>query len=277
MKKILFAILVVAFLASPALAGNRPEFDAVGLDAVNLLNDAASQFLVEYALDPNGLPIEIYSDWEHIPVPLEFFKNTAGLAYPDPCFGFLGLTSALTDAYNQGTYHWRIVLQMKPESDINLNIYDCVMKENQTNVLTGADETGYYRAPWGQLIFVPSANPTVTVTALPGAFATPGFPTAGFILDAREMPSLTGIPLNQAVYASKAMWNEAILMVLPATGTTNLSGTANYDLKQGDMIDIQIAIPFNNVNDVRYGHDNVILKYIGIVGTEFTIGVVDDV
>jgi hypothetical protein len=56
-------------------------------------------------------------------------------------------------------------------------------------------------------------------------------------------------------------------MKMPETGTTNALGQTMYNLKQGDRIKVTIQIPGNNTADIRYGQDNVILKYIGIVGT----------
>ena len=155
---------------------------------------------------------------------------------------------------------------MKPESDINLNIYDCVLKHNEQNIWMEAEQTGRYRADWGQLFFVPSANPSVTATASPGQYATPGF-TSPIIMDARTLPGLNIVALDDMLYTSKALWEEGIVMVLPETGTQNTTGQTVYNLKQGDSIHVTIQIPFNNTADIRYGQDSVILKYIGIYGT----------
>ena len=271
MKKILLIILVAAFMATPvmvtpAFAGNIPEFDAVGCDATNYFNDAIKWSVVDNNTDGFGYPINWWSDFTPYPYQDEFFRNTAGQLYPDPCFP--EYLSALTDAYNEAIYQWRIVLQMKPESDINLNIVDCVLKHNEFDIWTSAEQTGRYRAPWGQLFFVPTANPSVTVKAIPGKYATPGFHSP-FIMDARTLPGLFPIPLIDAQYTSKALWEEGIVMVLPETGLTNCEGQSVYNLKQGDAIDVIVSIPGNNTADIRYGSDNVILKYIGIVGTEY--------
>ena len=59
-------------------------------------------------------------------------------------------------------------------------------------------------------------------------------------------------------------------MILPMTGGVNTYGQTVYSLKQGDMIDIVIDVPSNNTVDVRYGADNVVLKYLGIIGTEYS-------
>ena len=43
-----------------------------------------------------------------------------------------------------------------------------------------------------------------------------------------------------------------------------------YNLKQGDIIHVTVEIPPDtNTVDVWYGPDSVILKYIGIINTEY--------
>lgn len=278
MKKILIGLVAVIFLVTPAMAGNQPEFDAVGCDALNFFND-----FIKVAVCENGqvvhptlglIRINEYSDFPFDPDTGwgEFFNTTAGQLYPDTCFNEICPTenyaSALVDPWNEAIYRWQIVLQKKPESDINLNIRDCVTKHNEWDIWTAAEQTGRYRAPWGQLFFVPTANPTVTVVASPGPFATPAF-VVPFVMDARTMPGLVLVALADAVYTSKALWEEALVMALPATGGLNALGQPQYNLHQGDYLTIQVRIPPNNSVDLRYGPDNVVLKYIGIVGTEF--------
>jgi hypothetical protein len=285
--------MAVALISTPALAGNKPEYDFVGNDSAAAFVDQVLGAIATYNLDGFKQQINYFSDFTTFPGPLfnpsfsivgpakaEFFVQSAGSLFPDPCFKFIGVNdlgisthlpylSALTTTYNQGVYRWRITLQMKPESDINVNIRDCVFKENQTDIWFYADQTGYYRAPWGQLIFVQSANPSIYVYALPGPFATPGF-TTPVILDARTMPGLNLVPLFNTLYTTKAFFEEGLVAALPFTGSTNASGQAVFDIHQGDMIDVTITIPFNNTVDIRYGADNVFLKYIGIVGTEYS-------
>ena len=181
----------------------------------------------------------------------------------------------MTDAWNEAVYEWWIVLQMKPESDINLNIYDCVLKHNFfspwgdfPDIQAGAEQTGRYRAPWGQLMFVPSANPMVSVKAYPGQYATPGFGYEGFTMDARTMPVWVCRPWTASSILPRRSWDEDLVLVLPETGITNESGEMTYNLKQGDTIYIKVEIPpANNTVDLRYGQDSVLLKYIGITGT----------
>ena len=294
--------MAVALISTPAMAGNRPEFDFVGNDAEAIFVDQVLAAIALNATDGFGRYINFYSDFQNVagpafnpsfsilgPAKAEFFVQSAGMLFPDPCFYFilendlprdggtedsveqirLPYLSALTTTYNQAIYRWRITLQMKPESDININIRDCVFKENQTDIWFYADQTGYYRAPWGQLIFVQSANPSIYVYAIPGPFATPGF-TTPVILDARTLPGLNLVPIFNTLYTTKAFFEEGLVAALPFTGNTNASGQAVFDIHQGDMIDVTVTIPFNNTVDIRYGSDNVFLKYIGIVGTEYS-------
>lgn len=263
MKKTTLATVGISVLmgAAVAQAGNIPEFDTVGNDANNyfaVANSAQYGQVIANNIGPNGPLNNLSMFWQ------EYFSNTAGQTFDDPVFP--GLDSALTDTWNEGTYHWTIVLQMKPESDLNINIYDSVLKHNEFTPWGGAEQTGRYRAPWGQLMFVPSANPNITVMASPGPFATPGF-RAPVVLDARVMPGLGRLGLDKALYTSKCLWSEDIVVIMPETGTTNSLQQSMYNLKQGDMISVDIAIPGNNTADIRYGQDSVTVKYIGIVGT----------
>ena len=268
MKKVMLILFSVMFMASSAWAGNIPEFDAVGCDATNVF---AQYNYIQYGqvannnIGPNG-PINYYSAIFPSGLPQEFFSQTAGQLFQDPCFGQFGMLSALTDAWNEGVYNWYIVLQMKPESDINVNIYDCVLKHNEFSPWEAAEQTGRYRADWGQLFFIPTANPSITVKAYPGQYATPGF-SAPFIMDARTLPGLDIVAVDDVLYTSKGLWSEGLVMVMPETGKKNASGQTTYNLKQGDRILVTVAIPFNNTCDIRYGQDSVILKYIGIIGT----------
>ena len=276
-RKIIIFSILIALTATPAIAGNAPEFDAVGDDSANIFND----FIKEMVVGNNyvaGVYINECSDWDNFHETVnsvyvwEEFFTTAGMLFPDPCFNdpqvYRSYSSALTDAYNAAEYRWRIILQMKPESDIDLNIVDCVTKHNEPDWGYSAEQTGRYRADWGQLFFVPSANPSVTVAAIPGPFATPGFEEA-FYMDARQIPGLGLLCLDNALYTSKALWEEGIVMVMPETGVTNSCGETMFNLKQGDAIEVSVSVPGNNTCDIYYGPDNVVLKYIGIVGTYF--------
>lgn len=286
MKKILLALVVLAFLATPAVAGNQPEFDAVGCDATNYFNDFIRVKVCETA-ERNGVIINEFSDFTNIlygAVKAESFTQLAGYPWPDTCFDGLkrvwigdsvnekvpcAYESSMTDTYNEGSYTWSIVLQLKPESDIDLNIRDCVVKHNTFNVWGECEQTGRYRAYWGELFFVAGANPLVTVTAFPGPYATPGFPADGMLLWAREMPGLELVALDGVPYTSKCLWEEALVIKLPKTLEPAAGGGTEVNLKQGDRIVVEIAIPGTNSVDLSYGQDNVSLKYIGITGTEY--------
>ncbi len=280
--KLTIILVTVLALTMPAWAGNEPEFDAVGYDYENVF--AVFNF-IQYGqvIQRTGAefgtygPVNFFSDFTGPLYELgkfdlnEGFETTAGQLQLDPCFGLspFGYFSALTDTWNEALYEWRIVLQMKPESDINLNIYDCVRKHNELDPgdWDEFEQTGRYRAPWGQLMFLPASNPEVSVKAWPGEFPTPGFEDA-FTMDARTLPGLAITPLENALYTSKALWSEGIVMVMPETGVTNASGETMYNLKGGDIIQVQIYVNPNPA-DIFYGPEKVILKYIGISGTYY--------
>jgi hypothetical protein len=283
--KVIVVMSALMMLSLPAWAGNIPEFDTVGDDSSNffaLENFAQFGVVVQNNAGQFG-PVNLYSDFRDPYVdpqgPAELFEEfftTAGQLQFDPCFG---IPSALTDVWNEAIYEWYIVLQMKPESDINLNIYDCVLKHNEFDIFEAAEQTGRYRMPWGELMFELSANPLVSVEAYPGNYPTPAFGQAfedaiaadldpePLILDARTLPGLNVVPMDGQLYTSKAHWTEGIVLKLPKTGETNASGQMEYNLKQGDIIKVKIEIPENNTVDLWYGPNNVILKYIGIIGT----------
>lgn len=294
--KILVIMLAACMLATaPVMAGNIPEYDAVGCDDQNffaMTNSAQYRQVTHGNWGPYG-PINFDSAFDPVYsgstlVYGEDFWQTAGQLFPDPCFEWCHqgrdeevsfqhlppFCSALTSAWNQGEYYWSIVLQMKPESDINLNIYDCVLKHNNFSLwnddwdqfgTAGAEQTGRYRADSGRLMWVPSANPSITVTAYPGPWATNGF-DAPFIMDGRTLPGLNTVSMNDVWYTSKALWDEELVLKMPETLDVNVAGDDTFFLKQGDRIVVKVAVPFNNTCDIRYGADSVLLKYIGIVG-----------
>jgi hypothetical protein len=269
MKQFKFIALLSALVlvSAVAWAGNTPEYDAVGYDNQNFY----SQGNVYYQVVNNGPNGGLEADSNFFV--RERFDTNAGQLKPSPCFG---IPAALTDVWNEGTYEWWIVLQMKPESDINLNIYDCVLKHNETNIFEYADQTGRYRQPWGELVFNPLYSPLVYASATPGPFATTAFTEwyeanmEELVLDARTLPGLVQVPLDGVSYTSKAHWPEGIVMALPKSGNTNGSGQPEFNLKQGDLVHVKVEIPPDtNTVDVWYGAESVILKYIGIINTEY--------
>ena len=264
--KELMVMLVVAVMCitTVAFAGNRPEFDAVGCDADNYFNDMIKDNVIENNII-DGKKINCYSNFV-----AEYFDATSGQEISDPCFP--DYLSVLTIYWNTGTYTWNIVLQMKPESDIDLNIVDCVLKDNNDDIWENAQQTGRYRRSDGKRIFVKSANPKVTVTAYCGPYGVFG-PPGYFIMDARRTPTLSRVAMKDKLYTSKALWEESIVLMMPETGKKNRLGLPMFDLHAGDMINIEIKIPQNNTCFVRYGEDNVIIKYIGVVPTTYTTAI----
>jgi hypothetical protein len=281
MKLYKFIVILSALLlvSGMAWAGNTPEYDAVGTDTCNFYSGS----IIYYQAVNFGPNRYLERDSAF---PAESFWTNAGQLQYSPCYScnhqvmsdaldserffFEPPLAALTDVWNQGTYKWSIVLQMKPEADINLNIYDCVLKHNETWLYEFADQTGRYRMPWGELMFNAAWNPLVSATAFPGPFATAGFPSTGLILDARTLPGLVSVPLDGVSYTSKAHWPEGLVIAAPKTGNTNGSGQMEYNLKQGDLIHVTVEIPpDSNTVDVWYGPESVVLKYIGIINTEY--------
>ncbi len=251
------------------VGGNIPEYDAVGQDDMNYF----AQNIIYYQLitqrKPNLEANSNFVEGYYSANNSERFTTNAGQLQTSPCYPDEPIGVALTDAWNQGTYEWWIVLQEKPETDLNINIMDCVLKHNEFDLAYSAEQTGRYRADWGQLFFLPASNPQITVEANPGLYATAGF-IAPMILDGRTMPGLTTVPLNGILYTSKAHFPEGIVVALPETGNLNGSGQMEYNLKQGDIIHVKVNIPPNtNTADVWYGPASVLIKYVGVIGTDF--------
>jgi hypothetical protein len=259
-KKALLIVIAFAFLCVPALAGDRPEFDAVADDSANYFNDAIKDLVVAN----NPWNTNSAFPWDDAAGYGERFVNPAQLT-ADICFP--NYLSALTQWRRTALYTWNIVLQMDPQSDLDINIVDCVVKHNSQTVfgenpLEGADQTGRYQLPDGTPIFNPGANPQITVTAYPGPFAVFGFDTP-FVLTNRTQGGLYLVPFNRLPYTSKALWEEGLVAVMPEYGN-------GWPLSAGDMLQIDVLIPPINTVDIRYGADNVVIKYVGITGTIFT-------
>jgi hypothetical protein len=115
----------------------------------------------------------------------------------------------------------------------------------------------------------------VSASVTPGPYATTAFKewydASGepLYLDSRGLPGLVDIGLQDQFYTSKAHWPEGIVMKLPKTGKTNASGQLEYNLKQGDLVCVKIQVGPATTVDMWYGPESVILKYIGIIGTEY--------
>ncbi len=226
--------------------------------------------------------------------PAEFFTvaGTNFQAVTDPCFTFssnaVGNTSHFpymsiyTPERDGAIYRWRIVLQKKPTSDIDINIEDCVLTESvncPTGIFTTPGETGFFNlGPY--LLFWQATLPTMTAVAIPGPNASLGFSTIQQLY-ARLQPETTSTiyPLFDLPFVSKAFFDEAIVVAMPQTaaGPFPIGNFApGFTLTGGDMIDISIGIPEStNPNDYYFGPDNVFVKYIGMTGTGVTGGGVD--
>ncbi len=249
----------LAILSSPAFAGDRPEFDCVGDDATNYFNDAIKNMVVAEN------PWNLASDFTNTIYPREYFTPPVQMT-PDICFD--GYMSAYTQWKRPAMYEWQIVLQMDPQSDLDINIVDCVVKHNSktafgVNPWEGADQTGRFQLTDGTSMFVEGANPAVTVVAAPGPNAVYGF-NAPFIMTNRTQGGLSLVLLDNLLYTSKALWEEGLVARMP------LFLDNEFPLSAGDIINIKILIPFSNSVDIRYGEDNVCVKYVGIDGTIYT-------
>ena len=267
MKRILIVLIALTFMCTPSFAGEQPEFDTVGCDATNYFNDVVKDLVVAMNVNFDGRLMNEYSAFAQ-----ESFTQTAGQEKADPCFP--DYFSHLVDAWNSAEFSWTIVLQKKPDTDLDINIRDCVLKMNSqtpfgSNPFEGASQTGRYVMPTGQVFWLLNSNPRVTARAFPGIYKTTGFPAGGFILDARTTPVLATVPLLQQLYTSKGVWEESIVVIMPETGVVGASGDIQYRLKQGDRIKIDISVPGENTVDLYYGKDNVSIKYVGIHGTEY--------
>ena len=276
-RKLLLVLFVAMFVATSARAGNYPEFDAVGVDSANFFakNNIAYKIVTDYNKThpvDGKYSLEDYSNFTGAIMgkyPYEKFTASSGQPYKDPCWG--QFNSVLTTVQRDGTYDWWIVLQMQPESDIDLKIYDCVLKwqrAENSGLWAHAEQTGRWRADWGKLYFNPCANPDITVVAYPGPYAVASFEIPQ-ILDARKMPGLWRTTLDEKWYTPKAHWDESIVIALPETGSYNEKGDVGFQLVQGDIIHVKIQIPGWNTADIYYGADSVLLKYIGMSNTNF--------
>ncbi len=258
-KRLLVVLVAMMFMCGPAFAGDRPEFDAVGDDSGNYFNDAVKALVVA------NNPWNFSSDFRD-----EAFLPPVQLT-PDICFP--DYLSAYTQWRRPALYTWFIVLQMDPQSDLDINIRDCVVKHNSktpfgTGPWEGADQTGRFQLNSGENVFVPAANPRMTVTAIPGPFAVFGF-NQPFVMTNRTQGGLFELPFEDLLFTSKGLWEEGLVARLPEFLAPAPDGV-EYPLSAGDLLRIDIEIPFINSVDIRYGQDNVVVKYVGIDGTIYT-------
>lgn len=247
---------------------SAPEFDAVGNDYLNHFENIYKEGVIEQSRNSNGTRINLYSDF----IGEGFFSN-AGVAMTDPCFSSNGAyQSILTSPWTEAVYTWEITLQKKPISDLGLHIAGCALRPGEENVWQAASQSGNFRLPTSPEVvrFIPSANPTITVSALPGPEATSNFPAAGYNLDIRSSSSLGRGPAVDVPFISRSLHEETLTLACPNNGEVNATGQTMYALSAGDRIRVTLKIPFNNTTDLRFGRDNVWVFYNGVVGTERT-------
>ena len=282
-KRTLMILVLAVFISAPAFGDFIvPESDSVGDDTANVFHGPVDTMVmghVNYA----GVAINDSSDftdlwaygWEYYGA--EFFAGSAGLPRPDyTCFDFGGYESILTVAGNASTYEWQIVLQVKPKTDLDLTIRDCVLEYAGSTIWGDAGQTGFYRDNAGVLWPIPGANPSITVVALPGpyAHAYPAFDESlaklaarlgpiGMVMDAKMHPTLEPTSMISKLYTSKGLWEEALVLTLPEDNKVNLAGQPLVPLKQGDMINVEISIPSYSGTNIRYSSDSVEVKYCG--------------
>jgi hypothetical protein len=263
-KKTLLIMVAIAFMCVPAMAGDRPEYDGVGIDSDNYFNG------------PVKAIVDLANPWNlNSAFGMESFNPPSQLVIDDVCFP--GYEQAFTRRGLAKSYVYRIVLQMDPQTDLDINIRDCVVKYNSFTAFgdesgEGAAQTGRTEDFWGFPLWQAFRNPQVTAIAYPGPFATNGF-TRPFYLTNRTQGGLIDIPLVNLLYSSKGLWEEGLLVRMPmdmvqAPPPPPGGSPVEYTLTAGDMIEIRIDIPNTNPTDIRYGKDNVVIKYVAITGTQ---------
>jgi hypothetical protein len=89
-RKLMLLVVFVALISTPAMAGNIPEFDAVGDDSANFFNDAIKAMVVANNIDASGVVINNFSDFTgniyRDGKPWELFATSASGDDPSPCF-----------------------------------------------------------------------------------------------------------------------------------------------------------------------------------------------
>ncbi len=84
-------------------------------------------------------------------------------------------------------------------------------------------------------------------------------------MDARLHPTLGLVALDDVLYTSKALWTEGIVLALPLNGESSSSGVMyNFNLREGDQINVKIDVPITNSTEIRYASDNVAIEYVGM-------------
>jgi hypothetical protein len=273
MKKTLLILIAITFMCVPVMAGERPEYDAVGDDAAIYFTDVAKSLVLV------NNPWNFDSDFTAIPIdgePYEYFDGPGGLD-DDICFP--GYQSHFVPAGFAGGlgFAWKIVLQMRPDTDLDINIIDCVVKPNSetafgVNPYEGAHQTGRYLLMGFLPYFDVTMNPIIRAKAVSGPNAAGNWDW--FYLTARTHPGLRNVVLDGArtYFTSKGIWDESIVVrlpepMVPVDGHPGMSESA---LVQGDMVEIEFQMPAQNPVDIRYGQYSVFIKYVGVDRTDWT-------
>ena len=250
-------------------ARSRPEYDVVGNDSDLFFKDIQIERIIDEGVNAANRRINDYSDF-----PSEFFQASPPGTAADPCYSSSGTSypSVYSPARLASTFEWEITLQMKPSSDLVVNLNTCVLKAGERDMWTYASQTGTFRTPWApqDTNFNPSANPHISVKALPGPFAAIGFPAGGFYLDTRKQPDLNIAPLVDKPVTILTFVQEGIVAVLPRQGNSNSLGQTLYELNSGDRIEVVLTVPRNNGADLYFGSQNVFMKYNGTIGSDYT-------
>jgi hypothetical protein len=277
LKKTLLIVVALAFMCAPALAGERPEFDVVGCDSDLFFSTVATDLVL--ANNPwNACPDSDFTDklLSEDYGYMEFF-DAPGAFQDSVCFP--GYQSKLLPAgsSNGPTFTWRIVLQMKPDTDLDINIIDCVLKPNElttpfgNSFMAGAGQTGRYILGGIFQYFDKYYTPELKAKALPGPNSTGWRP---FYLTARKHPGLYSETLDgrHTFVTSKGIWDEAIVVRLPEPRqyVSRYPGSYENILVEGDIIEISLNMPYTSTSNQFYGAHSVFLKYVGVAGTQWT-------
>lgn len=313
--KWLMGIMVALLMVSGAMAGEDPYIGIVGNDALEvntfyfspkylqfLYDQESLEFSIPVCESTYGFIIPAYRNYlrgceqfrSQTPVNQPEICDTTGVVFPGGS-QFSGLTNARTTAFNSGSYQWYIRLPKKPNGELNL-VFQCgVLKPNAFAIYNFAAvdlcaaETGERVGPNcsrievnpGENPIIPTALPTVTAIAYPGAYANPDFPLAGFNLTAWRNPGTYGpddgtLPnplidndFNQVLNGApgtrillKSCFDKTVIVKLPVTGQQNALGQTEYDLEAGDIVYVRLNIPRAGTTDI-YCHPQS-LRLMGI-------------
>jgi hypothetical protein len=279
LKNALLIGVMLVCLKAVVFAGGVPEFDSVGDDTSNYFENSiiervtaenywnqASDFITTSFLgtvmeNDSGISVK---GMEYFNPPVQITEDTCFPEY----------VSAYTQWRRPAEYEWQIVLQMDPQSDIDIHITECILKQGSQTAFglkpwEGSDQTGRYQLTNGTSFFITGANPSITVEAKPGPNAVFGFNTP-FFLTSRASGGLIASPLKGLNYSAIAIWETNLVARMPEFLVNAPDHGLEYPLSAGDTLNIKIHIPFNNCVDVRYGEDNVTIRYIGTNNTIFT-------